>query len=117
MQSDEISPQQQGLKRDFFNAHFIGFFFRQERIIGDHFHLQSTGPVTDDAANIARPDHTEGFAGQLNPHKFGFFPFAGMGRCAGFGDLAGDRKHHCNRMFGGGDHIAKGRVHDDHALF
>mmetsp|Transcript_28774 Transcript_28774/g.54613 ORF Transcript_28774/g.54613 Transcript_28774/m.54613 type:complete len:268 (+) Transcript_28774:1277-2080(+) len=40
-----------------------------------------------------------------------------MGRLGRFGDLAGDGEHHCNRMFGCGDHIAKGGVHDDHPLF
>ena len=39
-----------------------------------------------------------------------------MCRCAGFGDLTGNRKHHRNSVFSRCDHVAERCVHNDHAL-
>ncbi len=38
-----------------------------------------------------------------------------LGRSVGLGQLAGEREHQRDRMLGGGDRVAEGGVHDDHA--
>ena len=117
VQRDEISAGKQGIQLNLFNAHFVGTLFREEGVIGDNLHFQATRAVADDATNVACANHAERFAGQLNAHKLGFFPFARMRGCAGFWDLAGNGEHHGDGVFGGGDHVAKRRVHNDHTLF
>src|SRR5262249_24703101 len=54
--------------------------------------------------------------GDLDAHELVLFPFPGLGRDVGGGDLTGEREHQADRVLGGGDGIAVGRVHHDHAL-
>src|SRR3546814_17656263 len=44
-------------------------------------------------------------------------PFSRLSPRVGFGNLAREREHHRDRMFGGGDAVAERRVHHDDALF
>ena len=117
MQGDKISTLEQIVKFDLFHTHFIGFFLAEERIKGDDLHLQTTCAVTHDAPDVTGTDHAQCFGGQFNTHELGLFPFPCMCRCRGFGDLTSNREHHRDRMFCCGDHVAKGGVHNDHALF
>ena len=80
VQRDEISACQQVVQLYFFDAHFVGFLFRQEWIERDNLHLQAKRAITDDAADVARADHAKCFAGQLDTHELRLFPFARMGR-------------------------------------
>ena len=116
VQGDEIGAGQQIIQFHLGHAKQPGAFLAQERVIGHDLHLQAQGTVADDAADISGPDHAQRLVEQLRPHEAGLFPFAGMGRCVRFGNLAGDGEHHRNGMFGGGDGIAEGRVHHDHAF-
>ena len=117
MQGDEIGAVEQILQLDFGHAKRPGPLVRQEGIIGDHLHLQPHGAIAYDAANIAGTDHAKGLVEQLHPHKARLFPFPGLGRGIGLRDLTRDGKHHRDGMFGGGDRIAKRRVHHDHPFF
>ena len=116
VQGDEISSLQQVFEFDLFDLHGLGLVFAQERIVGDDLHLQSTGALAYDATDVARADHAQRFTGQLDAHELGFLPLAGMGRAGGLWDLTRDGKHHCNRMFSGGDHVAERRIHHNHAF-
>src|SRR5205085_9160 len=69
----------------------------------------------DDRADIAAANDTERLPEQLDPEKTRFLPFAGLGRPICHRDLAGQRKHHCDRVFGCSDRIAVGRIHDNDA--
>ena len=79
------------------------------------FILRPERPVGDDRADIAAADDAERLVEELDAHEAVLLPLAGMGRGVGFGDLAGERHHQRDRMLGGGDGIAEGRVHDDDA--
>src|ERR1700730_9159040 len=70
----------------------------------------------DDGPDIAAAYDAEHLAGDLDTHETVLFPFAGLGRQIGLGNLAGEREHQCDRMFGGGDRIAKRRIHHDNAF-
>ena len=72
--------------------------------------------VGDDGADIAAADDAERLAGELDAHEAVLLPLAGLRRGIGLRDLAGEREHHRDGVLGGGDRIAEGRVHDDHAL-
>ena len=116
MQRDEIGPCEQLVQLDLFHLHLIGLVLTQEWVIDDDFHLEAARAVADDAADIARADDPQGLVEKLYTHKAVFLPLSGMGRGRGLGQLSRDGEHHRDGMFGGGDHVAKWRVHDDHAL-
>jgi hypothetical protein len=78
-------------------------------------HAEPDRLLADDAADIAGADDAERLAGDLDAHEFRFLPLAGLGRGVGGGQLAGDGEHQRNRVLGGGDRVAEGRVHDDDA--
>ena len=117
VQGDEIGALEQLVKFDLFHTDFCGALFGQEGIVGDHFHFQAEGAVADDAADVAGADHAQSLGGQFDAHELGLFPFACVGRGRCFRDLTGDGEHHCDGVFGSGDHVAEGRVHHDHAFF
>ena len=52
----------------------------QERVVGEHPHLQPDRAVGDDRADIAAADQAERLAGQLDAHEAVLFPLAGLGR-------------------------------------
>ena len=88
---------------------------RQERIVGDHLHLQADGAVGDDRADIAAADDAQRLAENLDAEEFVLLPFAGTGRGIGFGNLPRQRQHQRDGVLGGGDRIAERRVHHDDA--
>ena len=49
------------------------------------------------------------------PMNFDLLPLAGVRRGIGLRDLPGQRHHHRQRVLGGGDRVAEGRVHHDDA--
>ena len=116
MQGDEVGLLQQLFQGDLLDADLDRALGGQERIIGQHLHAQTDGPIGGDGADIAAADDAEGLAGQLDTHELRLFPLAGMGRFVGLRDLAGQREHHGDGMFGGGDGIAERRVHDHNAM-
>ncbi len=115
MERDEIGAGEQFVEIDLCHPERLGALRRKERVEGDDPHLQAERPVGGDRADIAAADDSEGLAGDLDAHEAVLFPFAGLGRGVGGGNLAGQREHHGDGVFGGGDRIAEGRVHDDHA--
>src|SRR4029453_13390092 len=69
----------------------------------------------DDRADIAAADEAERLAGHLDAHETVLFPFAGLGRGVGLGQLAGEGEHQGDGVLGSGDRIAERRVHHHHA--
>src|SRR3546814_13882759 len=67
-------------------------------------------------AEIAGADHPTRLVGQFDPHEAVLFPLAGLGRGVSLGELAGEREHQRDRVFGGGDRITERGVHHHHAL-
>ena len=116
VQGDEIGLGEQRVEISLFDAHFDRAFSGEERIKGDHFHFEAKSAAGDDGANIARADQTQCLAGDFDAHEPVLFPLAGLSRGVGLWQLAGKREHQRDGMFGGGDRIAKRRVHHHDAL-
>ncbi|EAR50516.1 hypothetical protein OG2516_09735 [Oceanicola granulosus HTCC2516] len=116
VQGDEVGARQQRVEPDLLDTELGGALLRQERIVGDHLHPQPHRAGADDAADVARADHAERLAGQLDAHEARLLPLARMGRGRRLGDLARDGEHHRDGVLGGGDHVAEGGVHHDDAL-
>src|ERR1700730_16615061 len=116
VQGYEIGAGEKSFEADFLDSEIEGAFGREERIVGDDPHVQANRARGDDRPDSAAADDAEHLAGDLDTHKTVLFPFAGLGRRIGLGNLAGEREHQCDRMFGGGDRIAKRRIHHDNAF-
>jgi hypothetical protein len=52
---------------------------RQERVVGDHLHLQAERTVGHDGADVAAADHPERLAEQLGAHEAVLLPLPGLG--------------------------------------
>ncbi len=109
-----------GLREDFVEAdqgdpHLLRRLRGDERVVGDDLHLQSLGPVGDDAADPADADDPEGLVEELVPGEFALFPLAGLHGCRRLGDLPDQGEHHGDRVLAGGDGVAAGGVHHDDA--
>ena len=107
---------EQCFEADLLDSEIEGAFGREERIVGDDPHVQANRARGDDRPDSAAANDAEHLAGDLDTHETVLFPFAGLGRQIGLGNLAGEREHQCDRMFGGGDRIAKRRIHHDDAF-
>ena len=115
VQGDEVGPGQEHVEIDLLDAEVARPLRRQERVIGDHAHLQTLGAVGDDRADVAAADQAQDLAHELDAHEAVLLPFAGPGRPVGGGDLTGECEHQRDGMLGRGDRVAEGRVHHDHA--
>ena len=116
VQRDEVGARQQLVERHLLYTHLHRPLGGEERIEGHHLHLEPARAVGDDRADIARADQAERLGGQLDAHEAVLLPLARLGRGVGLGQLAGEREHQRDGMFGGGDRIAERRVHHHHAL-
>ena len=88
MESDEVGAGKERIERHFFDAEIDGPLGRQKRIVGNHLHAQTQGPLGNNRADIAAADDAERLAGQLDPHETRLLPFAGLGRAVGRRNLA-----------------------------
>jgi hypothetical protein len=86
-----------------------------DRIVGDDLHLQAQRPVGDDGADVAAADDAQRLVEQLHAHEAVLLPLAGAGGGGRLRNLPGQRQHHRERVLGGGDGVAIGRVHHDDA--
>ena len=111
VQRDEVGARQQVFQVDLLHAEGHRAVLGQVGIEGDDPHLQALRTVGHDGADIAAADHAQGLAEQFDTHEARLLPLAGLGGGIGLRDLARQRHHHRDRMLGGRDGIAVGRVH------
>ncbi len=116
VQRDEIGLGQQRVEIGFLDPDFDRAFLGQEGIVGNDLHPQAQRAAGDDAADIARADQAQRFAGHFDAHEVVLGPFARLRADIGGGDLPRQREHHRDGVFGRGDRIAERRVHHHHAL-
>ena len=116
VQRDEIGLGQQRIQLGLFDAHFDRAFGRQERIEGDDLHLEPQRPARHDRADIARADQAQNFAGHFDAHEIVLGPFARLSLRIRLWNLASQREHQRDGVFGGGDRVAERGVHHHHAL-
>ena len=114
VQRNDVGARQQRVQLRLLHAKIERPLLRQIRIISQHLHVQPNCSVCNDRADIAATDQPQGLAGELDPHETVLLPLAGFGGCRGLGDLAGEREHHCDGMFCGGNGVAVRRVHHHH---
>ena len=111
MQGNDIGAGQQVVQLNLLDAQFDGAFRREEGVVSHNLHLQAIGAVSNDAADIARPDEAEGLGVEFYAHEPVLLPFAGLGGRVGGRELASQRKHHGDSVLGGGDRVTEGGIH------
>ena len=116
MQRDEIGAPEQLGEIDLFHAELRRALGRQERIIGDHLHLQSDRAIGHDRADIAATDDAERLACDLDAHEAVLLPLPCLGGGVRLRDLPRERQHQRDRMLRRRDRIAERRIHHDDAL-
>ena len=116
VQRDEIGAREQVVELHLLHAHLHCAFGRQERIERHHLHFQPSGAIGDDRADVPRTDQPQSLGGELDAHEAVLFPLAGLRRGVRLRQLAGEREHQRDRVFGGGDRVAERRIHHHHAF-
>jgi len=82
----------------------------------DHYlHLKAPRTVRHNGTDLAETDDNQNLVAHLTALKIFLLPLAGLEGCRPHGNVAGQRKHHGQRMFGRGHDITAGRVHNDDA--
>ena len=100
----------------FSTPEIVGAFRRQIGIVGDR--PASSAPLARSATMepiLPQPMRPKVLPVQLHAHEAVLFPFAGMGGGVRGGNVARQRHHQRDGVFGRGDGIAEGRVHHDDA--
>ena len=115
VQGDEVGAHQEFLELNLVDAHGFGAFGAEVRVEGGDLHAQALGAVGDDRADVAAADDAERLACEFDAHEAVLFPFAGVRRGVGGGDLAGEGEHQRDGVLGRRDRVAVRRVHDDDA--
>ena len=72
--------------------------------------------MRDDVADASEADDAEGFAGQLAPHEFFSVPAVFDEALICGGEVSRQAEHQRQGVFGGGNGVSAGGVHDDDAL-
>ena len=116
VQRDEVGAAKKIVKLDLFDTKIARTLRRQERIVGNHLHAQADAAIGNDRTDVAAADHAERLVGDFDAHEAVLLPLAGLGRRVGLRDLARQREHQRDRVFGRRDRIAERRVHHDDAL-
>ena len=115
MQRDEVGAAQEPIEIDLADADLDRPLLGEERVVGQHLHLEADGAVGDDRADVAAADDAQRLAEHLNAHEARLLPLAGLGGAVGLGNLARQRHHQGDGVLGCRDGVAEGRIHDDDA--
>ncbi len=81
-----------------------------------HPHFHGHGPRGHGLADPPQADDAQRLAGQLRAHELLAVPAAFDQALVGRGDVPHQAVHQGQRLLGGGDRVAAGRVHDHDAL-
>ena len=86
-------------------------------IMHDDLHAEPLGAGHDVPADIARAQNAESSVVELHALELLLFPFAGLHRGGGLGNVPSERNHQRDRVFRGRNVVALGCVDDDHTVF
>ncbi len=117
MHGEEIDARQHlGEIGDSLDAHLRSAGRGEKGIEADDLHVQAGGAAGDLTADASETDDAERPAGQLGADELAALPLALFHAGVAGGRMAGQRHQQRDRVLGGADGVAAGRVHDDDAL-
>ena len=89
---------------------------RDERVVGDHLHLERERTARDLPPDAAEAEHPEHLVGELDAAPASALPPALAQRRVRLRDVAREREQQPDRVLGGGDDVRPRRVGDDDPL-
>ena len=118
VKGDVIAGGEQGVDvLDHLDLAIEGGFGEIEFVVGDDFHFEGQGAFGDGLSDAAKADDAECFSGELRAHETFAVPFSGAEGGIGERNLAREGHHEGEGVFGGGDGVGVGGVHDQDAGF
>ena len=116
VQGDEVRPLDQGVQRDELDAEIVRHLGCDERVVGEHRHVERARAPHDLAPDAAEAGHAERLAAQLDAAQALLAPLSGLHLRVGEGDRAGRGEHEREDVLGDADAVRAGRVqHEDAA--
>ncbi len=113
MDADKIGSGQEIIQANQWNP-LLGRCIRGYiRVISYHIHLQSLGPLRNEATDTTNADDAESLIIELQPHEFGPLPLSRFSGGVGLRDIPRHGQHHGNGMFGSRDGIFPRSVHHE----
>ena len=115
MQGDVVGLGEQFGQGQQLHLHLLGPLIRHKRVVGQQLHAHRLGHAGHVGADLAQAHHAELLLVELVADVGLAVPAAGHGAGVGVGHVAREREHQGQGVFGGGDRVALGRVHHQHA--
>ena len=115
MQRQEVGTREHLVEGSGLDAELAKALGCDERVVGDHLHLQAERPAGDLAADAAEPEHAEHLVGELDPAPLRPLP-AALDECrVRLRDVSREGEEQADRVLGRRDDVRLGRVRDDDA--
>ncbi len=101
-----------------FHLQLVRAGLREERIVGDHVHVEGLGALGELGTNAAHAEDGEALGVELNPliSLAGSLEVTLQHRGMGGADIAGGAEHQSESVLGGRNGVAGRRIHHDHAV-
>ena len=113
VERDEVGAGEHALERVRLDAGLPEAIGGDERVVGDHVHLQPERAPRDLLADAAETEDAERLLGELDPAPLRALPASRDERRVRLGDVAGEREQQADGVLGGRDDVRLGRVRDD----
>ena len=114
VQRHEVGLLQQRLERDQLDADRGRALVGDERVVGDHAHLEGARTLRHPRADAPEADDAERVPGQLDALQLAALPAALAQRGVPLRHVAGDGEQQREGVLDGGDGVGQRRVDDDH---
>jgi len=85
---DEVGAAEEVVESDQLDVELLSALLGNDRVEGDHLHLQSLGSLGHLGADVAEPDDAERLAADLDPGVLRTLPLPAADRRVGLGDPA-----------------------------
>ena len=113
VQRQELRAREHLVERRALDSELTEPLGRDERVVGDHLHLQAERAARDLAADPAEPEHAEHLVGELDPAPLRPLPAPCDERRMCLRDVARQRDEQPDRVLCRRDDVRLGRVRDD----
>ncbi len=116
VEGDEIGPCEHLVEGSALDTELAKALGRDERVVGEHLHLQADRPTGDLASDPAEAEHAQHLVGELDPAPLRTLPASCDQRGMRLGDVARERDQQPDRVLGCGDDVRLRRIrHHDPA--
>ena len=115
VQADHLGTREQLVELDQLDAERAGAILGQERVVGDHGHIERLQSPRDGRADAAEADQSGDAADEFCADEGGALPAVGAQAGVGLDEVARSGEHERDGQLCGGDGVAAAGVEDGHA--